>query len=491
MTSRYAETYERWRATREALLGGGRCRDRLGEARGRRSSTQPSAFTAAGSSARSATPASTASTGTRPSVPTQPPSSTTAPSRREADQLPRPARRSSGARRRPAGPRRRKGRPRHPLSADDPGGGDCDARLRAARRNPFRRLRRLRSARARHPHRRCPPEARHLRLLRHRAWPHCPLQAAARRGDRTREAQAGGVPHPAARGGTLRDGRRPRPRFRRGHGAGARARDRLRAGQGDRPALHPLHLGHDGPAERHRARQWRAHGRAEMVDAGVYGIDPGEMFWAASDVGWVVGHSYIVYAPLLHGCASVLYEGKPVGTPDAGAFWRVISEHNVAALFTAPTAFRAIAATTPRATLSATTSPTSAPCSSPASAPTPPRSNGRSIISACLSSIIGGRRRRAGRSAPTRPGSACCRSSYGSPGVPMPGYDLQVLDDAGHPVAARHARQHRGEAAAAPELPADAVECGWALPRRLSRRVPGLLQDRRRRLSSTPTATPS
>ena len=74
----------------------------------------------------------------------------------------------------------------------------------------------------------------------------------------------------------------------------------------------------------------------------IYDIDPGETFWAASDVGWVVGHSYIVYAPLLHGCASVLYEGKPVGTPDAGAFWRVISEHNVAALFTAPTAFRAI-----------------------------------------------------------------------------------------------------------------------------------------------------
>jgi propionyl-CoA synthetase len=74
----------------------------------------------------------------------------------------------------------------------------------------------------------------------------------------------------------------------------------------------------------------------------LYGIEPGETFWAASDVGWVVGHSYIVYAPLLHGCTTVLYEGKPVGTPDAGAFWRVISEHGVAALFTAPTAFRAI-----------------------------------------------------------------------------------------------------------------------------------------------------
>ncbi|GHB38858.1 propionyl-CoA synthetase [Pseudovibrio japonicus] len=74
----------------------------------------------------------------------------------------------------------------------------------------------------------------------------------------------------------------------------------------------------------------------------LYGVDPGEVFWAASDVGWVVGHSYIVYAPLLHGAATILYEGKPVGTPDAGAFWRVISEHSVVSLFTAPTAFRAI-----------------------------------------------------------------------------------------------------------------------------------------------------
>ncbi len=74
----------------------------------------------------------------------------------------------------------------------------------------------------------------------------------------------------------------------------------------------------------------------------IYGVKPGEVYWAASDVGWVVGHSYIVYAPLLHGCTTVLYEGKPVGTPDAGAFWRVIAQHKVSVLFTAPTAFRAI-----------------------------------------------------------------------------------------------------------------------------------------------------
>jgi propionyl-CoA synthetase len=74
----------------------------------------------------------------------------------------------------------------------------------------------------------------------------------------------------------------------------------------------------------------------------IYGVEPGEVYWAASDVGWVVGHSYIVYAPLFHGCTTILYEGKPVGTPDAGAFWRVVSQHRVKVLFTAPTAFRAI-----------------------------------------------------------------------------------------------------------------------------------------------------
>ena len=76
--------------------------------------------------------------------------------------------------------------------------------------------------------------------------------------------------------------------------------------------------------------------------ANIYGLKPGEVFFTASDVGWVVGHSYIVYAPLIYGCTSVLYEGKPVGTPDAGAFWRVIAEHGVSVMFTAPTAFRAI-----------------------------------------------------------------------------------------------------------------------------------------------------
>jgi propionyl-CoA synthetase len=74
----------------------------------------------------------------------------------------------------------------------------------------------------------------------------------------------------------------------------------------------------------------------------LYGIKPGEVFWCGSDIGWVVGHSYIIYAPLFHGATSIMYEGKPIGTPDAGAFWRVIAEHRAVSLFTAPTAFRAI-----------------------------------------------------------------------------------------------------------------------------------------------------
>lgn len=83
----------------------------------------------------------------------------------------------------------------------------------------------------------------------------------------------------------------------------------------------------------------------------IFNSNPGEVYWAGSDVGWVVGHSYIVYAPLIHGCATILYEGKPVRTPDAGAFWRVISDHQVNTFFTAPTAFRAVKKEDPEAKL--------------------------------------------------------------------------------------------------------------------------------------------
>lgn len=102
------------------------------------------------------------------------------------------------------------------------------------------------------------------------------------------------------------------------------------------------------------------------------------MFWAASDVGWVVGHSYICYAPLLHGCTTVVFEGKPVGTPDAGTFWRVIQQHKVTALFTAPTAFRAIKREDPNAELIGKYDLRAcAPCSWLANGPTPTRCTGR------------------------------------------------------------------------------------------------------------------
>ena len=83
----------------------------------------------------------------------------------------------------------------------------------------------------------------------------------------------------------------------------------------------------------------------------IYNVEPGEVFWAASDVGWVVGHSYICYAPLIHGNATIVFEGKPIGTPDAGTFWRIIQEYDVSVLFTAPTAFRAIKRADPKAEL--------------------------------------------------------------------------------------------------------------------------------------------
>ena len=86
----------------------------------------------------------------------------------------------------------------------------------------------------------------------------------------------------------------------------------------------------------------------------IYNVDPGDVFWAASDVGWVVGHSYICYAPLIHGNTTLIFEGKPIGTPDAGTFWRVISEHNVRSFFTAPTAFRAIKREDPKGEFKAT-----------------------------------------------------------------------------------------------------------------------------------------
>ena len=167
----------------------------------------------------------------------------------------------------------------------------------------------------------------------------------------------------------------------------------------------------------------------------IYNVDPGEVFWAASDVGWVVGHSYICYAPLLAGNTTVVFEGKPVGTPDAGTFWRVISEHNVRSFFTAPTAFRAIRREDPTGEYA------------------------RKYDLSCLRALyLAGERAdpdtvkwasdllhvpvidhwwqtETGYTIVGNPvGMEMLPLKSGSPSVPMPGYDVQVLDEAGHPV---------------------------------------------------------
>ena len=169
----------------------------------------------------------------------------------------------------------------------------------------------------------------------------------------------------------------------------------------------------------------------------VYGVRPGETFWAASDVGWVVGHSYIVYGPLLAGCTTVLYEGKPVGTPDAGAFWRVVADHQVDVLFTAPTAFRAIRKEDPSGS-----------------------HLGKHDVSSLRALFLAGERldpetyRWAGELLgipvvdhwwQTETGWAVAANPLGieqlpakagSPTVPMPGWDVRVLDPAGAEVGA-------------------------------------------------------
>ena len=169
----------------------------------------------------------------------------------------------------------------------------------------------------------------------------------------------------------------------------------------------------------------------------LYGIEPGETFWAASDIGWVVGHSYIVYGPLLHGCTTILYEGKPVGTPDAGAYWRVISEHGVAALFTAPTAFRAIKKEDPQGKLL-----------------------GEHELGKFRALFLAGERAdpdtvkwaekllrvpvidhwwqtETGWAIVGNPlGLGPLAVKHGSPTVPMPGYELAILDEGGRPVPA-------------------------------------------------------
>jgi propionyl-CoA synthetase len=164
----------------------------------------------------------------------------------------------------------------------------------------------------------------------------------------------------------------------------------------------------------------------------LYGMAPGEVFWAASDVGWVVGHSYICYAPLLAGCATLLYEGKPVGTPDAGAFWRVIAEHRVAALFTAPTAFRAIKKEDPTGALIKNYDLRGFRTLFLAGERADPETIKWAEEKLSVPVIDHWWQTETGWAIAGNPvGLGQLPVKHGSPTVPMPGYDLQVLDDKG------------------------------------------------------------
>ena len=167
----------------------------------------------------------------------------------------------------------------------------------------------------------------------------------------------------------------------------------------------------------------------------VYDVDPGDVFWAASDVGWVVGHSYIAYAPLIHGNTTIVYEGKPVGTPDAGAFWRVIEDHKVRALFTAPTAFRAIKRADPKGEMvndydlsSLATLFLAGERADPDTIRWAERVLGVPVIDHWWQTETGY------AIAANPMGIEKLPVKVGSPSVPMPGWDVQVLDEGGQPV---------------------------------------------------------
>lgn len=170
---------------------------------------------------------------------------------------------------------------------------------------------------------------------------------------------------------------------------------------------------------------------------GLYGVEPGEVYWSASDIGWVVGHSYIIYAPLLTGCTTVLYEGKPVGTPDAGAFWRVIEDYKVVALFTAPTALRAIKKEDPDGLLMRNYDRSSLRTLFLAGERADPDTVEWAKARLGVPVVDHWWQTETGWAIAGNPvGLGALDIRVGSTGVPMPGYQVDILDEAGHPLAA-------------------------------------------------------
>ncbi len=167
----------------------------------------------------------------------------------------------------------------------------------------------------------------------------------------------------------------------------------------------------------------------------IYGVNPGEVFWAASDVGWVVGHSYICYAPLTHGNTTIVFEGKPVGTPDAGTFWRVIAEHKVASFFTAPTAFRAIKREDPAGALVGEHDLSSLRALYLAGERADPDTIRWAEDKLKVPVIDHWWQTETGWPIAANPlGIEALPVKIGSPSVAMPGWDVRVLDEAGHEV---------------------------------------------------------
>ncbi|WP_405405399.1 propionyl-CoA synthetase [Paracoccus sp. Ld10] len=168
----------------------------------------------------------------------------------------------------------------------------------------------------------------------------------------------------------------------------------------------------------------------------IYGIGPGDVFWVASDVGWVVGHSYIVYGPLIAGATTVVFEGKPVGTPDAGTFWRVIADHGVKSFFTAPTAIRAVKRDDPDGTLVGQYDLSSLQALFLAGERADPDTVTWAEDRVKVPVIDHWWQTETGWPIAANPlGAGLMPVKKGSPTLPMPGYDVQVLDEGGHPVA--------------------------------------------------------